>query len=128
MPDMNESSAKEALSRRTARRRHDAAHFIERFAALTGLRVNSANAEALPREFLARTAPAPDVLVEQYGYELEPRTRNALCHYEPGRSLDRWTYGRLLEIRGLGIFSFLDLLEVLAKHGVSASDPAYPSA
>ena len=56
-----------------------AARFVERFEALTGFRVHSTSLEGLPREFLARPVPAPDLLVEQYGYELEPRTHNALC-------------------------------------------------
>jgi hypothetical protein len=128
MSGENEYSVSEMteLSPRTVRRRDDAARFIERFEALTGFRVNSTSVEGLPREFLARTVPAPDLLVRQYGYELEPRTHNALCRYEPGRRPeDRWTYGRLLEIRGFGVFSLLDLLEVMAKHGISAtgSDP-----
>jgi hypothetical protein len=108
-------------SERTLRRHDDTARFIERFEALTGFRVHSTSREGLPREFLARTLPAPDVLVGQYGYELEPRTHNALCRYEPGRQADRWTYGRLLEIRGFGVFSLLDLLEVLAKHGIRST-------
>jgi len=110
-----------AASERTLRRQDDTARFIERFEALTGFRVHSTSREGLPREFLARTVPSPDVLVEQYGYELEPRTHNALCRYEPGRQADRWTYGRLLEIRGFGVFSLLDLLEVLAKHGIRST-------
>jgi hypothetical protein len=105
---------------RATRRQDDTARFIERFEALAGFRVHSTSREGLPREFLARTVPAPNLLVEQYGYELEPRTHNALCRYEPGRPSDRWTFGRLLEIRGFGVFSLLDLLEVLAKHGVSS--------
>jgi hypothetical protein len=107
-------------SARTLRRQDDTARFIERFEVLTGFRVHSTSLEGLPREFLARTVPAPDILVGQYGYELEPRTHNALCRYEPGRQSDRWTYGRMLEIRGFGVFSLLDLLEVLAKHGISS--------
>ena len=107
------------VSTRARRRREDTAHFIERFAALTGCQVRSTSAETLPREFLARTVQAPEVLVKQYGFELEPRTQNALCRYEPGSPLDPWTFGRLLKIRGFGVFSLLDLLEVLAKHGIS---------
>jgi hypothetical protein len=107
-------------SARAMRRQDDTARFIERFEVLTGFRVHSTSREGLPREFLARTVPTPDVLVRQYGYELEPRTHNALCRYEPGRQSDRWTFGRLLEIRGFGVFSLLDLLEVLAKHGISS--------
>jgi hypothetical protein len=121
MPEANGSIAKEMEQppRSSDRRRDDTARFVERFEALTGHRVNSTSAEGLPREFLARVVQTPDTLVEQYGYELEPRTHNALCRYEPGRHADHWTFGRLLEIRGFGVFSLLDLLEVLAKHGIS---------
>ena len=107
-------------SARAMRRQDDTARFIERFEVLTGFRVHSTSREGLPREFLARTVPTPDVLVRLYGYELEPRTHNALCRYEPGRQSDRWPFGRLLEIRGFGVFSLLDLLEVLAKLGISS--------
>ena len=119
MPGSNESFSRELVSFRSERPRDDAARFIERFEALTGYRVHSTSAEGLPREFLAHHVETPNALVEQYGYELEPRTRNALCRFEPGRHPDRWTFGRLLEIRGFGVFSLLDLLEVLAKHEVS---------
>jgi hypothetical protein len=118
VPEANDSTAQEPVSARAERRRDDAARFIERFEALTGYRVRSTSVEGLPREFLARTVPAPDALVEQYGFEFEPRTENALCRFEPGRPTDHWTFGRLLKIRGFGVFSLLDLLEVLAKHGV----------
>ena len=123
MPGQDQTASHEspAASERTLRRQDDTARFIERFEALTGFRVHSTSREGLPREFLARTVPAPDLLVQEYGYELEPRTHNALCRYEPGRQTDRWTYGRLLEIRGFGVFSLLDLLEVLAKHGIRST-------
>jgi hypothetical protein len=39
-----------------------------------------------------------------------------LCRYEPGRQSEPWTFGRLLEIRGFGVFSLLDLVEVLRRH------------
>jgi hypothetical protein len=104
------------VSARAARRQDDAARFIERFAELTGLRVRSASIEGLPREFLARIVAPPTQLIHCFGYELAPRTHNALCRYEPGRQDEPWTFGRLLEIRGFGVFSLLDLLEVLAKH------------
>ena len=72
--------------------------------------------------------PAPNILVEKYGNELEIRTCNALRRYEPGNPMAPWTYSRLLEIRSFGIFSLLDLLEVLAKHAKisdwSASTPS----
>jgi hypothetical protein len=123
MPGQNQPESPEFSggSERTLRRQDDTTRFIERFEALTGFRVHSTSREGLPREFLARTVPTPDVLVRQYGYELEPRTHNALCRYEPGRQADCWTYGRLLEIRGFGVFSLLDLLEVLAKHGIRST-------
>ena len=106
---------------RTARRRSDSARFIERFAALTGFHIQSANIEGLPREFLARAVLPQNVLVERYGYEFEPRTHNALCRYEPGRHQEPWTFGRLLGIRGFGAFSLLNLLEVLAEHGADGA-------
>ena len=122
MPGQNQLAENEGqgMSERAMRRHDDTARFIQRFEALTGFRVHSTSLEGLPREFLARPVPSPDRLVEQYGYELEPRTHNALCRFEPGRQPDRWTFGRLLEIRGFGVFSLLDLLEVLAKHGISS--------
>ncbi len=122
MPEVNNPTSKEQQelpAGKSERRRDDTARFIERFEALTGYRLNSTSAEGLPREFLARAVEPPDSLVHQYGYELEPRTHNALCRFEPGRNADHWTFGRLLEIRGFGVFSLLDLLEVLAKHGIS---------
>ena len=101
---------------RTAHRRNESARFIERFTALTGFPVHSTSMETLPRAFLARSVPAPNILVEKYGNELEIRTCNALRRYEPGNPMAPWTYSRLLEIRSFGIFSQLDLLEVMAKH------------
>jgi hypothetical protein len=114
-PSSNETDP----SSRLDRRRDDTNRFIERFEALTGYRVHSTSAEGLPREFLGRAVQTPDILVRDYGYELEPRTHSALCRFEPGRHADHWTFGRLMEIRGFGVFSLLDLLEVLAKHGIS---------
>jgi hypothetical protein len=119
MPDVAPPATTTTGSPRAQRRREDAARFIERFEALTGCRVNSTSTEGLPREFLARAVDPPDVLANRYGYELEPRTHNALFRFDPGRNGDRWSFGRLLEIRGFGVFSLLDLLEVLAKHGIS---------
>jgi len=101
---------------RSAHRQNESARFIERFTALTGFPVHSTSMETLPRAFLARSVPAPNILVEKYGNELEIRTCNALRRYEPGNPMAPWTYSRLLEIRSFGIFSLLDLLEVMAKH------------
>jgi hypothetical protein len=116
MRGANESPAKPAMASRMARRRIDTARFTQRFAALTGFRVNSDSTQALPREFLVRPVQSPEILIREYGHELELRTRNALCRFEPGRPNERWTFGRLLEIRGFGVFSLLDLLDVLSKH------------
>jgi hypothetical protein len=122
MHGSNEPPDEQAAPPRTARRHVDTVRFIERFEALTGFRVSSDSTLALPREFLVRSVEPPEVLMRKYGDDLELRTRNALCRFEPGREHDRWTFGRLLEIRGFGVFSLLDLLEVLAKHGVSAKN------
>jgi hypothetical protein len=103
-------------SPRALRRQQDATRFIARFAALTGMRAQSVSIEGLPREFLSRPVLAPKLLIERYGRELETRTLNALCRYEPGRQSEPWTFGRLLEIRGFGVFSLLDLVEVLRRH------------
>jgi hypothetical protein len=97
-----------------------AARFIERFHSLTGLQASSDSALALPREFLTRPVRPPAALVRDYGGELQLRTRNALSRFEPGRPEVPWTFGRLLEIRGFGVFSLLDLLEVMARHGGSS--------
>jgi hypothetical protein len=91
-------------------------------ASLTGLQLHSANVESLPRELLGREVPDPDVLVRAYRDELEPRTHNALCQRSPGRPGEAWTVGRLLQIRGFGVHSLLDLLAVLARHAGPRSD------
>lgn len=104
---------------RTSRHGIDVARFIERFEALTGLHASSDSACSIPREFLLRPVVPPEALLREYGQELELRTRNALCRCEPGRPNERWTFGRLLEIRGFGVFSLLNLLEVMDKNGVS---------
>jgi hypothetical protein len=108
----NDSAAPPA---RTTRRRISTARFIERFEALTGFHVGSDSTQALPKEFLARPVPSPEILLREHGQEFELRTRNALCRFEPGRPHEGWTFARLLDIRGFGVFSLLDLLEVLSK-------------
>lgn len=101
---------------RGVRRLAEAERFCKRFARLTGMRARSPDTEGLPREFLARQVFSPEMLLQRYGRELETRTCNALHRYEPGPTRAPWTYGRLLEIRGFGVFSLLDLLEVLHRH------------
>jgi hypothetical protein len=102
---------------RATRRRDDVSRFVTRFKELTGFEVQSTSVEGLPREFLAKTAPSPDYLVRRFDYQLEPRTQNALQRHDPGRWPNApWTFGRLLEIRGFGVFSLLDVLEILAKN------------
>jgi hypothetical protein len=102
-----------AASRRQ-RREQDAARFAEVFLALTGFRPASAYREALPREFLAQSIPSPDELVARFGDRFQLRTSNALRRYVAG-SVERvgWTYGRLLDLRGFGIFSLLDVMQAL---------------
>lgn len=103
------------------RRRESKRRFVERFPLLTGLRVPAAHKVSLPRQFLGREVPDPGVLIRAYRNELKPRTRNALQQSEPGRTGEPWTFGRLLGIRGFGIQSLLDLLEVLVRHGARTS-------
>lgn len=110
------------------RGRQDAGHFIERFAALTGVRVRSMSVESLPRAFLSQPVPAPDRLVTEYGDELKPRTCNALCLLEPGTEGEPSTMRRLLQLPGFGLLSLLDLLEVLARHEISMRMPDDPAA
>jgi hypothetical protein len=119
MPILVPTLRQPASPPRGSRHRVDAARFIERFEALTGLRASSDSACSIPREFLLRPVGPPEELLREYGQELELRTRNALCRCEPGRPNERWTFGRLLEIRGLGVFSLLNLLEVMDRNGVS---------
>jgi len=102
-----------AVSRRQ-RREQDAARFVEEFCALTGFRPVAAYREALPREFLAQSIPSPDELLARFGDRFQLRTSNALQHHVAS-SVDRmgWTYGRLLDLRGFGLFSLLDVMRAL---------------
>jgi hypothetical protein len=126
MTDASNTPGKRPLSPRTLRTRQDAQRFLERFAALTGLAVGSASAESLPREFLARESLPPDVLIRRYGHVLSQRTYNALCRFEPAPPAEPWTFGRLLRIRGFGLFCLLDLLEVLARQAAGGEETAPP--
>jgi hypothetical protein len=118
MPGRNEDPAGAAAApeARSGRRHADDEKFCKRFALLTGMRAKSAGIEGLPRAFLQRQVFAPDTLLQRYGRELETRTRNALHRHEPGPAAIPWTYGRLLQIRGFGVFSLLDVMEVLHRH------------
>jgi hypothetical protein len=124
MHGSDQSNGKSPMPARATRRRADTARFIERFEILTGLHVGSDSTQALPREFLARPVRPPDTLLREYGHLLELRTRNALHRFEPGRLHEEWTFGRLLEIRGFGVFSLLDLLEAMAKRAPPKWAPA----
>jgi hypothetical protein len=126
MPGVNQSASagSRPTSARTLRNRQDASRFLDRFAALTGLAATSASAECLPREFLARPVPAPDVLTTRYGPRLSRRTYNALCRFEPAPPGEPWTFGRLLQIRGFGLFCLLDLLELQARQGATLGKAA----
>jgi hypothetical protein len=96
-------------------RRINGIHFVRRFETLTGIRLRSATVASLPREFLGRPTLAPEEIARRYCYQLQPRTYNALRRYGTAVRHSPWTFGRLLEIRGFGLFCLLDLLEVLAN-------------
>jgi hypothetical protein len=108
--------------RPSAEHRDSGVHFVRRFEALTGIRIRKAAVAAIPRPFLGRPVDGPEELAQRYCYELQPRTYNALRQH--GKlSRQPWTFGRLLEIRGFGLYSLLDLLEVLAKHSSDLAKP-----
>jgi hypothetical protein len=117
MSGADEPRAQGVIAPRSQRRHRDTERFILRFAELTGFRVHSDNVGALPLEFLARKVPSPAALMQAYSCELELRTRNALCQFDPREREDSWTFGRLLELRGFGVFSLIDLLQALTEHG-----------
>jgi hypothetical protein len=102
-----------AASRRQ-RREQDAARFAEEFFALTGFRPVAAYREALPREFLTQSIPSPDELLARFGDRFQLRTSNALQRYVAS-TVDRvgWNYDRLLDLRGFGLFSLLDVMQAL---------------
>jgi hypothetical protein len=101
---------------RHERREQDTAQFAEIFCRLTGFRPVSACREALPRDFLTRTIPSPENLVAQFGDRLQTRTRNALQRYVPRLGeTDDWTYGRLIELRGFGMFCLIDVMQALSS-------------
>jgi hypothetical protein len=99
----------------TGGRRDKDVRIVQRFEALTGIRLRSPTVAALPREFLGRQIAPPDEMARRHRFHLQPRTYNALRQHAPATEGGYWTYGRLLEIRGFGLFSLLDLLEVLAR-------------
>jgi hypothetical protein len=107
--------APKATLRREQRAR-DTARFAEEFFALTGFRPVGAYKEFLPSEFLAQSIPSPSELVAQFGSRLHTRTSNALQQQDPVLS-DRegWTYGRLIELRGFGMFCLLDVMRALRQ-------------
>jgi len=99
---------------RQRRREQDSARFADEFFALTGFHPVAAYREALPREFLAQSIPSPDEILARLGNRLQLRTRNALQRYVVS-AVDRagWTYDRLLDLRGFGLFSLLDVMQAL---------------
>lgn len=105
-----------------AARRDRARRLADELASLTGCCVRSVKSGGLPRELLDQAVPAPEVLLREYGSDLEPRTHNALCQHQPGGSGEIWTVRRLLEIRGFGLYCLLDLLGIMARHRA-----AYPA-
>jgi hypothetical protein len=118
--------------KRQKKRAQDTARFVEAFFALTGFRPVAAYREFLPPEFLACSIPSPGELVARFGDRLHTRTSNALRQQDPGPThCEGWTYGRLLDLRGLGVFSLLDVMQALHDSGVALdraplSRPATP--
>jgi hypothetical protein len=101
-------------NKRRAKRARDTARFAEAFFALTGFRPIAAYREFLPYDFLARSIPSPDELVARFGDRLHTRTSNALRQQDPGSAhREAWTYGKLLDLRGVGVFCLLDVMQVL---------------
>jgi hypothetical protein len=109
---------------RSERREQDTAQFVEIFYRLTGFRPVSACREALPGDFLTRTIPSPEDLVAQFGDRLLTRTRNALQRHvpRPGET-DDWTYGRLIELRGFGMFCLIDVMQALISTTSPSQNP-----
>jgi len=102
-----------AIERREKRAR-DTARFADAFFALTGFRPVAAYREFLPPELLAQSIPSPAELASRFGERLHTRTANALRQQDPGPAhREGWTYGRLLELRGFGVFCLLDVMQVL---------------
>ena len=104
--------APETTTRREKRAK-DNSRFAEAFFALTGIRPGAADAGFLPPEFLAQSIPSPAELVARFGRRLHTRTSNALLQYDPIPADQRWSYGRLLELRGFGVFCLLDVMQAL---------------
>ena len=101
-------------NRRRAKRARDTARFAEEFFALTGFRPVAAYREYLPYYFLARSVPSPGELVARFSGRLHTRTGNALRQQDPGPAhCEGWTYGKLLDLRGFGVFCLLDVMRAL---------------
>jgi hypothetical protein len=116
MPSKEQNTIVESLWRTLpATRRTHEIHFLQRFETLTGIKLRSATVAAIPREFLGRMTEAPEEIARRYCYQLQVRTYNALRRHGTSSSRSPWTIGRLLEVRGFGLFALLDLLEVMAK-------------
>jgi len=111
--------------KRREQRAQDTARFADAFFALTGFRPVSAYREFLPPDFLARSIPSPSELVERFGNRLGTRTSNALRQHAPSPT-DRqgWTYARLIELRGFGMFCLIDVMQALHEsQSAPAPDP-----
>jgi hypothetical protein len=104
-----------SASARALRRQDDDQRFCQRFAALAAMQARSASIEGLPPEFLARSVAPPPVLLQRHGAALAARTYNALSRYEPRPQEPPFTFRRLLDLRGFGLFSLLDLLEAMGQ-------------
>jgi hypothetical protein len=111
-------------AKRREKRARDTARFAETFLALTGFRPAAAYREFLPPELLARSIVSPGELVARLGDRLHTRTSNALQQHDPS-PVDRegWTLGRLLDLRGFGVFCLLDVMQALQGAGFALDPP-----
>jgi hypothetical protein len=106
----------ERMTSRNQRRQRDNVRFADAFFTLAGFRPVSACREALPHDFLSRSIPAPAVLVARVGNRLQPRTRNALeRQIASAKDGGDWTYERLIELRGFGMFCLIDVMQALQQ-------------
>ncbi len=102
--------------------RRDTQAFIDTFAGLTGYRPTSATPDGVPLAFRKKPVPSPAELLRRLGPRMSRRTANALRRHIAG-TVDRgpWTYGRLLEIRGLGLVCLVEIIDLLAERGTNTS-------
>ncbi len=93
---------------------------VKRFRALTGLHAPMQPAGRPPIGFLVQSAPSPTQIIGRM--PIRPRTHNVLRRFlDTGSPRGRWTYGRLLQIPGFGLYGVVDVLSCQSR-------PQYASA